>query len=653
MKRRTIVVHTRLAAHMARVAAARARASGLAIMTMDQLAARLAGGFNRPIDPDTLHEAVKAAIAETALGELEGIKLLPGMVRATVDTLAKLWRAGIDLDTREGEPRLRALAGLERAVRSRLPLAMKPPPSLAEAALGRLRHATRVVGPIEVHGHSEMAPCWRGLLARLAEIVPVVWVAVPRSVPNWLSATKIEIRQTDPAWPQTQLFSCANPMHEAIEAMRWARALIAAGRARPAEIAIAAASPAELDDHMLALRRETNLPLHFVHGVKAITERDGQAVAALAEVLLKGLSQDRVRRLVRLLDARSSALALLPQDWTRVLPADAPLTTLERWRQALANGADRWPDGVDRSAELLALLTALAAGPDRAAELGERLLSGLAQKLWARALSEGPPAALPVTLAELRRDDHEHAEPADAIIWCSAAALASAPRPFVRLIGLNSGRWPRAIAEDRLIPDHMIPLETLDPLPIADADRRDFETIKATAARSVNLSYSRRDAEGRLLGQSPLIASMERTYLARARTPEHVASEADRLLARPVEFAQTAIGRSGRGCWRDWYHMAVTAHDGRVGPDHPRIVKALGRTQSASSLRVLLRDPIRFVWKYALGWRQPDQAEEPVTLDALAFGNLVHELLGGAVTALERAGGLLLATPPQIVAAVD
>jgi hypothetical protein len=52
---------------------------------------------------------------------------------------------------------------------------------------------------------------------------------------------------------------------------------------------------------MLALRRETNLPVHFVHGVKAITGRDGQATAALAELLVKGLSQERVRRLFRLL----------------------------------------------------------------------------------------------------------------------------------------------------------------------------------------------------------------------------------------------------------------------------------------------------------------------------------------------------------------
>lgn len=653
MERRTIVVHTRLAGYMARVAAARAGASGLQVMTMDHVAARLAGGFFRPIDPDALHEAVRAALAETPLSELERIKSLPGMVRAAVDTLGKVWRAGIDLGARPEQPRLRALVALEVAVLAKLPPAMQAPRALVEAALGRLRHAPAVLGCVEVRGHSEMPPCWRRLLLSLAEIVPVVWVAGPRPVPEWLTGSKITVSRSEADRPDTVLLSCANPMHEAVEALRWARSLIAAGTARPEEIAIGAASPAELDDHMLALRRESNLPLHFVHGVKAITRRDGQAAAALAELLVKGLSQERVRRLFRLLHERSPALEGLPREWARILPSDAPLTTLDRWRQALPTGAEKWPDGIDRSTQVLDLLTLVVRGPDAAADTGEHLLTGLALKLWSRALTEGPATALPVTLAELRIDERAQPEPATSMVWCSAAALASAPRPFVRLIGLNSGRWPRQIAEDRLIPDHVIPLAELDPLPIAEADRRDFATIRATATHSVALSYSRRDAEGRLLGKSPLIAGMDEIYLSRGRIPEHATSEADRLLARPGEFAATPIGRSGIDCWRDWYRPAVTQHDGMVSAGHPRITKALARTQSASSLRVLLRDPLRFVWKYALGWRQPEEADEPVALNALSFGNLVHELLREAVDALEQDGGLAAAAPPRIEVAID
>jgi hypothetical protein len=41
--RRTIVVHTKLSGHMIRVAAARSGANGVQVMTMGQLAGRLAG----------------------------------------------------------------------------------------------------------------------------------------------------------------------------------------------------------------------------------------------------------------------------------------------------------------------------------------------------------------------------------------------------------------------------------------------------------------------------------------------------------------------------------------------------------------------------------------------------------------------------------
>lgn len=264
-------------------------------------------------------------------------------------------------------------------------------------------------------------------------------------------------------------------------------------------------------------------------------------------------------------------------------------------------------------------------------------MSGKALRLWRKALVDGPAAALPVTLAQLRVADG--LEPAANVIWTSAISLASATRPYVRLLALNSGRWPRRISEDRLIPDHIIPIETLDPLPIADGDRRDFLTI-LSSARSAALSFSRRDVGGRLLGRSPLIVrGFDEIYLSRGRTPEHAASEADRLLARPGEFQKTPIAASGAGCWRDWFRSEITAHDGLVGGGRPRLQKVFQRPLSATSLKLLLRDPIRFVWRYALGWKQPEEAEEPLTLDPMAFGNLIHSVLQEAVNSLEAVGG--------------
>ncbi len=565
------------------------------------------------------------ALASSNLGELEVIKRLPGMVRAAVSTLDKVWRADIDL-SKAINPRLRALSTLEVEVLRLLPPSMKRPRDLVELACSRVRHAAAVIGPVEIHGHSEMSPCWRPLLAALTTVVPVTWVAGARSTPSWLDGMNIDVRRNPPNNPERQLLSCATPQHEALEAFRWMRELLASGKARPEEIAIAAASPTDFDDAMLALSKDANIPIHFVHGVKAVTTRDGQTAAALAEVLVKGISQERVRRLFALLHGSSKAIAGLPWNWTRVLPQDAPLTTVGAMgasvravgRRRLARRRRPIEDRAGRPA---------AVGPRtrRRGSGGRRPASEKAARPLAAGACRRTAAGLPVTLAQLRVPDG--LEPAAHVIWTSAISLASSPRPYVRLLGFNAGRWPRRISEDRLIPNHIIPLEVLDPLPIADGDRRDYATIVASA-RSVSVSFSRRDVEGRLLGRSPLIGDLSETYLSRGRMPEHAASEADRLLARPTEFGETPIAISGIGCWGDWFKSEITAHDGLVGHVHPRLRKVFDRPMSATSLKLLLRDPIRFVWRYALGWKQPDPAEEPITLDALAFGSLVHEVLG-------------------------
>ncbi len=592
----------------------------------------------------------RTALASSSLGELDLIKQLPGMVRAVVGTLDNVWRADIDL-SKAINPRLRALNTLEGEVLRLLPPSMKRPSDLVELACSRVRHAPAVVGPIEIHGHSEMSPCWRPLLAELTTVVPVTWVAGARSTPLWLGTMNIDVRRDAPTVPDRHLFSCATPHHEALEAFRWMRELLVSGKARPEEIAIAAASPTDFDDAMLALSSDANIGIHFVHGVKAVTTRDGQTAAALAEVLVKGISQERVRRLFTLLHGSSKATAGLPRDWTHVLPQEAPLTTVERWEHAFAQSdAADWPEGVDRSKIVLDVLRLLDLGPDAAVQAGEDLLPKRPLGLWRTALADGPPQALPVTLAQLRVPDG--LEPAAHAIWTSAISLASSPRPYVRLLGFNTGRWPRRISEDRLIPNHIIPLEELDPLPIADGDRRDYATIVASA-QSVSVSFSRRDVEGRLLGRSPLIGDISETYLSRSRTPEHAASEADRLLARPTEFGETSIAISGIGCWGDWFKSEITVHDGLVGHVHPRLRKVFDRPMSATSLKLLLRDPIRFVWRYALGWKQPDPAKEPLSLDALAFGSLVHGVLQQAVNILEENGGFGRTPPTEIQRTID
>ena len=450
-----------------------------------------------------------------------------------------------------------------------------------------------------------------------------------------------------------RVLSTSTAYHEAIEALRWARRLIASGEARPEEIAIASVTPADYDDYFLALRDDANLDFHFVHGVKVTACREGQAAAALADILLRGLSQTRMRRLSALLAVYPGPFEALPRGWNRILPADAPLTSPQAWSHLIERLTARdWPDEIDHGPALRDIVSLLSQGISAAEAIGEKLLSGRVLAIWRKALLAGPAAALDLTLESLKQDDG--LEACASIAWMPASALAASPRRFVRLLGLNSSRWPRAISEDRLLSDHIIPTAELDPLPVGAADRRDFATILATTENQVVLSHARRDGDGRLLGRSTLLQGQpDEIYLRRNRVPDHAFSETDRLTARPQEFRTLPQAAAAATCWRSWLREEITPHDGSVRADHPLIQAILARTQSASSLRKLLRNPLGFVWHYGLRWRAPESGDDPLVLDALAMGNLVHQTLDRALRTLEADGGLAAATPQQIASAVD
>ncbi len=653
--RRTVVAHSRLRMRELRLEAARNRWHGLRIVTFEQLAARLAGGLTQPVDDDALREAIVAVLPEAGLGELDGIKALPGMVGAAADTLRKAWRAGFDLQARAAEhPRLGSIAGLESAVVAALPPSMMRPADLVAAGLARLDHAAALFGPIEIVGITELSPVWRPLLHAIARRVPVRWNAGPRPVPDWLDGEAVEIVRDKAKSPDISAVSAATAYHEAVEAMRWARELLASSRAEPADIAIASAIPAEYDDHLLALCADANLDLHFVHGVTVTACREGQAAAALADILLRGLSQTRMRRLNTLLRAHAGPFADLPEGWTSILPAGAPLSSHGAWRHLIEGLEARdWSDGNDHGPALASIVDLLSRGVEAAGDAGETLLRGHTREIWRGALAEGPAASLDVTLETLKQDDGIDA--CVSVCWMPANALAASPRPFVRLLGLNSARWPRAMVEDRLLSDHIVPTADLDPLTVAAADRRDFATILATTEREIVLSRARRGEDGRLLGRSTLLLQVEAddAYVPRNRVPAHAFSETDRLTARPDEFRRLPQAVAASDCWIDWLRAEITPHDGAVRPDHPVIKAVLDRTQSASSLRMLLRNPLGFVWRYGLRWRAPESGEDPLVLDPLAMGDLIHQTLDRALRTLEEDGGLAGASEKRIGTAMD
>lgn len=301
---------------------------------------------------------------------------------------------------------------------------------------------------------------------------------------------------------------------------------------------------------------------------------------------------------------------------------------------------------------LIPVLEVLAKGVGAAEAAGSLLLGRAARVLWVEALRRAPPEALELSMQELRLPDGR--DPGACAVWCPASHLAAAPRPFVRLLGLTARSWPRRASEDPLVPSHILSRRALDPESVTEQDRRAYAIITAQADGALVLSRSRRNAQGGLEASSPLVPHDPRiSALKRARIPSHAFSEADRLLARPEEAATSPVSRAADACWRNRRSPAVTAHDGRVRGDHPVIARALAEVQSATSLRLMLRDPLAFVWRYALGWRPLVLDEQPLSLDARTFGELVHEMLKRTVDALEPDPGYVRAARHEIENALN
>jgi hypothetical protein len=82
MNRRSVIVEGPLAFRMRRIDAARQAEAGVQIMSLPQLAARLAGGFTRPARSEDLDPAIRSALEAGGFAELESIRNLPGMTQS-------------------------------------------------------------------------------------------------------------------------------------------------------------------------------------------------------------------------------------------------------------------------------------------------------------------------------------------------------------------------------------------------------------------------------------------------------------------------------------------------------------------------------------------------------------------------------------------
>jgi hypothetical protein len=606
---------------MRRLTAARASELGLEVTNFPGLAARLAGGFCRPAATEDLLPAIALALVEGGLSELGSIAELPGTPRAVARTLGDLWRSGARLAATSPSSRNADLAAIDARVRAALPPGVLVPPDLRDAALARLDHAFRVLGSVELEGILDVDHVWRPLIVALSRHLPLSWTTRGEVDRDWFPARIELVPSAEPKIVAAE--ACADPRAEAVEALRWARELLARGGVPACELAIAATATEPYDVFLPALAREAGLALFSTHGVRALDTRDGRTCAVLADVLLRGPTQERVRRLLRRV-----AVDWVPQDWSRGLPRGALLANAEQWRSALEKARSHRISGGAAEEVLPDLVRMLSTGPSIAAEAGERLLRGGARRLWRDALRIGPSAALELTLGDLRVADA--AEPGAAISWGPAVHLAASPRAHVRLLGLTARDWPRAVTQDPLAAADQGHTSALDQV---GRDLLHYAVIGGAANGGLAISRPRRSTENAPLPPSRLWP-LEGRPVPRGRIPLHAYSEADRLLARLADARREPRVAAALTCWRAWHDNNLTPYDGLIAAGDPAVARALSGVLSIGALGRLLRDPLAFVLLDACDWDAFEAETAPLTIGPRARGELVHEVLHRAIDRL-------------------
>src|SRR5882724_258592 len=271
---------------MHRLVAAREGSIGRDILTLPLVAARLAGGFIAPVATDVLYPAIQTALAAGGFQDLDRVSSLPGMPRAVLQSLDAVWRADIDLSSLPRHvQRFADFHLLETRIREGLPPSRMLPRDLRDAALARVPLAKSLLGSVTLDGIVEIDAVWRGLLNENARFTEVSWDLPGQSEQRWFGGTLHRRAAVGPATFSAEV--SADPKSEVVEALRWVRQLLASGQAKAEEIAIAATSTPDWDDHFLAYGRNAGLPLHFSHGVPALSTPEGQACAALADILTR------------------------------------------------------------------------------------------------------------------------------------------------------------------------------------------------------------------------------------------------------------------------------------------------------------------------------------------------------------------------------
>ena len=286
----TVVVDGPIALHTRRLLAAQRGEVGLQVLRMEQMAARLAGGFLRPASSEDLDVAVRTALAGGRVQRVrKPFKFSRCNTRCLTHPSANMggWRVPPGLGSLQPSGRRPVALGTAGPCWTACRILVPTGPCPCREATGR-------IGRQVARSSSSLPPCRMSRrsgsdsVSVLAEHTRVFWSGPAPPGSEKLPGERVAACAG--FLPAPEVVACADARSEALEALRWVRELISSGRAMPRDIALAAADPKPWDAALLAARAEACLPLHFSHGIPALETRGGQACASLANLLQHGLS---------------------------------------------------------------------------------------------------------------------------------------------------------------------------------------------------------------------------------------------------------------------------------------------------------------------------------------------------------------------------
>lgn len=639
----TLIVDNMLSMQEEKLKLAKENKLGVQVMFIEQFFERLAGGFLKTINYMQTQKVINKNVEKVELKEIKNISKLPGFSKATANTLFKVWLSDINKDDYKENSRFNDLMNISNELEKSLFPNIKLPKTIVELCNNNLDNIKNIFGDITFKNMTEIAPLWKNAILKIVTYnkskkndINFYWDSCHYKKPDWVNLENGFIVK-DNIFKKTnniKTYSFATPREEISNVIRWAKELLSKG-VLPNEIAICSSMPNLYDSILFSIIENAELKIHFANGISIINSENGQEIASLIDILLRGVSQKKLKRLINLMKNDNNLLIKdLPENWEDNIPYEASLTTFERWDNILKNKKNLDLNLKNILENILQILRSYENNQtdDILLQIGEKILNEESFKIWKDALEIGNLESTEQYLSNLKVFDRE--DPTTSIVWGSADYIACSNRKYVWLVGLVSKVWPRLKSEDRLLPNHIIEYSKLNYYPEYEKDKNNYQTFYNTTQEELNVSWYRKSEDGKIAMVSPLINKNQLKNHQDVLSNRKIFmpySIQDYYTEQTEEFKLNEKYKNSHKKWESIWTNNLTEYDGIIDKNHPRIMQILEETQSSSSIVLLLRNPIGFMWKYGLGMNSPEYIDDPLILNSKDYGKFIHLALSNTV----------------------